>query len=152
MGQAINALPKAYKIEPFVRPLASHDVGAPYCATVNTGWLSAPVPRVLVLCPIAAHELGWRADTFQFHTYRDAAGSMMAETQWWREGLEQPIDENSSWAEGQRVVFTPEGLEIFKARFGPQKRLRRSWRKARVARDPEGGGQNRASEIVAALG
>lgn len=92
-------------------------------------------PRsLLVLCPLTAAQLGWSSDQRAVHIYRDGSGQEMAWTQWWRDGLPQPVDEDEQRAEGQRVILSAEGCRQFENRFGPIRRTTLAWRRVEASK------------------
>ena len=85
--------------------------------------------ELIVLCPYAAQELGWRNAPGSADRYVDADGAVVAWTIWWRDGLPQPTNEDEFRAEGQRVCLSTEGLAKFEALYGPVVLQRAAWRR-----------------------
>jgi hypothetical protein len=80
--------------------------------------------ELLVLCPYASSSLGWHRAPGSIDCYLDSSGERMAWTEWWRDGLPQPVDEDERSAEGQRVCLSTAGL----AAFGGLQIHRACWR------------------------
>jgi hypothetical protein len=113
-----------------VTPLYRHyEMSASRIACLNPHRLQGVPIAFLMLCPLAAAQLRWRHDASRVGLYHDTQGNEMARTIWWRDGLPQPVEQDQSWAEGQQVVLTNEGLIQFEKHFGPIETTTSAWRR-----------------------
>ncbi|KUR75317.1 hypothetical protein [Novosphingobium sp. Fuku2-ISO-50] len=147
LKDVLGGLPGAF---PFGSQIISLEgsVTAGFVVCLDPHLAQGEPPRVLVFCPCAAIELGWSRDSRSCHLYRDSSNSVMAETIWWRSGLPQSIDEDATWAEGQRVVLTPAGRLQFEARFGAIRGTTSAWRRIEASDDDGGGGVRFATDAA----
>ncbi|QPL38383.1 hypothetical protein IT881_09515 [Erythrobacter sp. A30-3] len=73
---------------------------------------------LLIFCPRAAQQLGWKQNETSIHEFYSQDGTMMASTVWWRDGLPQSVDHDAQSAEGQYVILSEAGRATFEHRFG----------------------------------
>lgn len=74
---------------------------------------------LLIFCPRAAEQLGWKQNETSIHEFFSQDGILMASTTWWRDGLPQSVDHDAQSAEGQHVVLSEAGRAAFESKFGP---------------------------------
>tara|TARA_Y100001951_G_scaffold88674_1_gene80415 strand:+ start:176 stop:580 length:405 start_codon:yes stop_codon:yes gene_type:complete len=73
---------------------------------------------LLIFCPRAAEQLGWKQNETSIHEFFSQDGILMASTTWWRDGLPQSVDYDAKSAEGQHVVLSEAGRASFENKFG----------------------------------
>lgn len=112
-----------------VHPLyEAHEVHVSRCALFVSNSRNATLLDVLIFCPHVAETLGWSPDPRLIGLYKDAQGVEMVRTLHWVDGIEQSIEVEQRISKGQRVVFTPAGLEAFEESFTEGMPQRRAWR------------------------
>lgn len=92
---------------------------------------------MIVLCPVLAAQLGWKADTDSAHIYRNHDGAEMARTVWWRNGLPQSSNDDDWHAEGQRIVLSDEGYEKIRRHLEISEPVLLAWRRTESPQDDE---------------
>lgn len=90
---------------------------------------------MIVLCPVLAERLGWRADSDSAHIYRNTDGSEMARTVWWRNGWQQASNEDDWHAEGQRIVLSDQGHEELRRQLEISEPVVLAWRRTESQKD-----------------
>jgi hypothetical protein len=71
---------------------------------------ASSVPRdMLVICPNWLSHLSWRRHPKNWLLYLDAAGQVVANIVWWRDGGPVDVQEDVYWGEGVLVLLTPTG-------------------------------------------
>jgi len=73
---------------------------------------------LLIFCPRAAEQLGWKQNETSLHEFYSEDGILMASTTWWRDGLPQSVDHDAQSAEGQFVVLSEAVRAAFEDKFG----------------------------------
>ena len=129
LDQFLDNLPEVFGSGGLTPLYRQHEISASRTACLNPHRLQSVPIAFLMLCPLTAAQLRWRQDPSHVGTYRDLQGNEMARTIWWRDGLPQPVEQDQSWAEGQQVVLTDDGLSQFETHFGTIKTTTSVWRR-----------------------
>ena len=130
----LQSLPRVILMGSPITLYDDDEIAASRVALFEPNQLQGEPAGVLIFCPRTAAMLGWSSDRRRPDLYRDAQGAEMVGTQWWRDGLAQPIDEEERAAEGQRVVLTDAGKAAFDAMFGAWTMETIAWRRVEPAR------------------
>lgn len=135
LDQIFDDLPEVIGFGGLTPLYRKHEISASRAACLDPHKLQGVPIAFLIFCPLTAVELGWTHDATHVGLYRDADGNEMVRTIWWRDGLPQPVEQDQSWAEGQRIALTGQGSQKFEARFGPIKRTTSVCRRVEAERD-----------------
>ena len=73
---------------------------------------------ILIICPLWASWLNWSPHPVNPLVYRDAAGTVVAQSTWWRDGEARDVDEEAFHGEGFILLLTPTGAFQIKALVG----------------------------------
>jgi hypothetical protein len=135
LDQFLDELPEVFGSGGLTPLYRQHEISASRTACLNPHRLQSVPIAFLMFCPLTAAQLRWRHDPSHVGMYRDLQGNEMARTIWWRDGLPQPVEQDQSWAEGQQVVLTDDGVSEFEERFGPIKLTTSVWRRVEADKD-----------------
>lgn len=135
LDEFLDELPEVIGMGAVMPLYSEREISVSRAACFNPYKLQGVPIAFLIFCPLTALGLSWRHDSTQVGLYRDDDGNEMVRTTWWRDGLPQPVEQDQSWAEGQRIVLTDQGSKQFEEHFGTIKRTMSAWRRVEADRD-----------------
>ncbi len=136
LDELIANLPRVIFIQGMVELYDAENINPSRIAVFDPHHMYAPIDKLIVFCPLTAAELGWIQDPSELHIYCNGQGEEMARTIIWRDGLIQPVGENSKFGEGQQVVLSATGHREFEAAYGTINLVYEAWRHVEQRDDP----------------